>query len=130
MTRRRPSGDAADALDGFVIEGLDTNRSLLAEILRDPDIAAGRFDTTWLERRLGTTASAAPSDLAGVKVDTSDPLAVLVHGKQGFPAITSEIRPDGLVAVVLAVAGHHRPGRGRAKATRSRPERPSRSWRR
>ncbi len=100
-------GQAADALDRFAIEGLETNRSVLAEVLRDPDIAAGRFDTNWLEDRLGTLApvASAPSGFAGAKVDTSDPLAVLVHGKQGGASVEPEVRDDGLVAVNSPLQG-------------------------
>ena len=96
--------EAADALDRFVIEGVETNRSLLAEILRDPDIAAGRFDTTWLEARLGRQAPAR-AGLAGAKVDSSDPLAVLVHGKQERAAELPVGRADGAIEVGSPLQG-------------------------
>ncbi len=41
---------ARAALQGFVVEGLTTNLSFLAEILGHPDVRAGAFDTGWLER--------------------------------------------------------------------------------
>ncbi|WP_436794922.1 carboxyl transferase domain-containing protein [Actinospongicola halichondriae] len=52
-------GAAADALDALVIEGVETNRTLLATILREPDLEVGRFDTTWLETHLARLAPAA-----------------------------------------------------------------------
>ena len=74
--------DAAAGLDRFEIEGVATNRELLGRILRDPDVLAGRFDTTWLEQHIPRLAPRPPGPLAGARVDTADPLAVLVHGKQ------------------------------------------------
>ncbi len=39
---------ARQALSNFTIEGVGTNRDRLVDLLDDPDIAAGRFDTTTL----------------------------------------------------------------------------------
>ncbi|MGK2930232.1 MAG: carboxyl transferase domain-containing protein, partial [Acidimicrobiales bacterium] len=96
--------DAADAIDAFVIEGVETNRELLATVLRDPAIAAGRFDTTWLEDAVGSLAPAPQSTLAGANVDTSDPLAVLVHGKQQTDSAPTMPR-DGLLEVTAPLQG-------------------------
>jgi acetyl-CoA carboxylase biotin carboxylase subunit len=38
------------ALDGFVVEGIKTTIPLHKRILADPDFAAGRYDTHFLER--------------------------------------------------------------------------------
>jgi acetyl-CoA carboxylase biotin carboxylase subunit len=38
------------ALESFVIEGIKTNIPLQLRIIADPDFAAGRFDTTFMER--------------------------------------------------------------------------------
>ncbi len=97
--------DAADALDQFVIEGVETNRSMLAEVLRDPDIAAGRFDTSWLEARMERMAPSARSGLAGAKLDSSDPLAVLVHGKQERRTEAPAERADGAIEVRSPLQG-------------------------
>ncbi|MCA9545857.1 MAG: hypothetical protein KC613_15745, partial [Myxococcales bacterium] len=40
---------AKSALEGFVIEGLTTNRDFVAEVLGTPEVQAGDFDTGWLE---------------------------------------------------------------------------------
>src|SRR6201997_2025197 len=42
------------ALEMFVIEGIKTSIPLHRRILADPDFAAGRFDTHFIERLLGT----------------------------------------------------------------------------
>src|SRR3979490_1053436 len=42
------------ALEMFVIEGIRTSIPLHRRILADPDIAAGRFDTHFIDRLLGT----------------------------------------------------------------------------
>ncbi len=41
---------ARDGLRRFGIEGITTNRAFLAELLDQPDVRAGAFDTGWLER--------------------------------------------------------------------------------
>ncbi len=45
---------AAEAVEAFVIEGVDTNRGLLVELLSDPVVLSGEFDTSWLDTRLGS----------------------------------------------------------------------------
>ena len=42
------------ALEMFVIEGIKTSIPLHRRILADPDFAAGKFDTHFIERLLGT----------------------------------------------------------------------------
>jgi len=41
---------ARAALRDFTIEGLTTNRAFLVDVLGEPEIIAGAFDTGWLER--------------------------------------------------------------------------------
>lgn len=60
-----PTRDAAAdtllrRLEAAVIEGVPTTIPLHAQILRDPDFRAGRFDTLWLGRFLERQASGAP----------------------------------------------------------------------
>ncbi|MPY92929.1 MAG: carbamoyl-phosphate synthase large subunit [Acidimicrobiia bacterium] len=111
-----PSADFADAvartyraLCEFKIEGVATNLGFLQSLLRHPDVAANRVYTRFVDdhvaelaapdqpahRRLFHEAPAA-ARLAGVKVDRSDPLAVLHHGKtagEGVVAITAAAEP-------------------------------------
>jgi len=87
------------ALCEFRIAGVATNTAFLQNLLRHPDVAAGRVDTRFVETHIaallassngdharlffepaGTAAS--PQRLAGVKLDSADPLAVLALGKQ------------------------------------------------
>jgi acetyl-CoA carboxylase biotin carboxylase subunit len=44
------------ALGELRIEGVPTTAALHRALARDPDVRAGRFDTTWLERWLGSNA--------------------------------------------------------------------------
>ena len=104
----RRVADGAEAALQALVERHSAWLSLrLRRRVGDPDIVAGRFDTTWLEDRLGTLAPvpASPTGLAGAKVDTSDPLAVLVHGKQGGAAAVRVVRADGLVPVTSPLQG-------------------------
>jgi acetyl/propionyl-CoA carboxylase alpha subunit/acetyl-CoA carboxylase carboxyltransferase component len=97
------------ALCEFRVEGVPTNIGFLQALLRHPDVAANRVYTRFVEdhaaelvadadaahRRLffeeSTEAAAPPAApaLAGARIDTTDPLAVLHHGKQGGAAATA-----------------------------------------
>jgi acetyl/propionyl-CoA carboxylase alpha subunit/acetyl-CoA carboxylase carboxyltransferase component len=82
------------ALCEFKIEGVSTNISFLQNLLRHPEFVAGRVYTRFVEdhsaelvaptnaghQRLFFDQSAVVSR-AGAKIDTTDPLAVLAHGK-------------------------------------------------
>jgi len=97
---------AAAALDGLAIDGVDTNRSFLAAVVRDGDVRAGSIDTTWLEanaRRLG--GSAPVRRTAGAVVDRSDPLAVLDHGRAERERATASVTDDGSVVVAAPMQG-------------------------
>ena len=54
------------ALDMFVIEGIKTSIPLQRRILADPDFAAGKFDTHFIERLLPPPANSRDSRLAGI----------------------------------------------------------------
>ena len=150
LVAHSPSVDFADALGKayralceFRIEGVPTNIGFLQSLLKHPDFAANEVYTRFIDdhigelvatanaghRRLffdtsaaahnGAAASAGPK-IAGAKIDTSDPLAVLHHGKGGgaapaaanVPAIASvapgvpEVAgPEGTVAVTAPMQG-------------------------
>ena len=127
-----PSPNLADALRrtsralaDFRIEGVATNVDLLQTILAHPDLAAGRVYTRFVDDHVAAlvdpinathprrfferpaAASPAASGQAGVIVDQSDPLAVLVHGKEGGPAAPSpEPELDILPAVDVPEGVH------------------------
>ncbi len=103
------------ALSEFKIAGAPTNAAFLQSLLRDPDFQAGRIHTGFVEeraadligsdashRRLYFEASSPASRRAGARVDPSDPLAVLVHGRGGASA--DESQPEGLDPELGAVA--------------------------
>jgi acetyl/propionyl-CoA carboxylase alpha subunit/acetyl-CoA carboxylase carboxyltransferase component len=99
------------ALCEFRVEGVATNIPLLQNLLRHPDFLAGRIHTRFVEEHLeelsadGPTAhprlyftsvpSAQPAatTLAGARVDSVDPLAVLHHGKTLAAGDESLTRP-------------------------------------
>jgi len=126
-----PSPNLADALRrtsralaDFRIEGVATNVDLLQTILAHPDLAAGRVYTRFVDDHVAAlvdpinathprrfferpAAASSASGQAGVIVDQSDPLAVLVHGKEGGPAATAaEPELDILPAVDVPEGAH------------------------
>ncbi len=121
------------ALADFRIEGVATNVDLLQTILAHPDLAAGRVYTRFVDDHVAALVDpinathprrfferpaapgAAASGQAGVTVDQSDPLAVLVHGKEGGPAapapepeldiLPAVDVPEGVHAVLAPLQG-------------------------
>jgi acetyl-CoA carboxylase biotin carboxylase subunit len=58
MTRQECMMRLRRALDEFVIDGIQTTIPLFRDLVNDPDIAAGRYDIHWLEKKLAATTSA------------------------------------------------------------------------
>ncbi|MEE8338011.1 MAG: carboxyl transferase domain-containing protein, partial [Dehalococcoidia bacterium] len=106
------------ALCEFKIEGLSTNIPFLQNVLQHPDFVAGNVYTRFVDDHIAELAApegaahqqlffeqsgaAAATDgaggLAGVKVDESDPLAVIAHGRAGGAvraAAASQFAGDG-----------------------------------
>ena len=127
-----PSGDFADvvvrayrALCEFKIEGVRTNIGFLQSLLRHPAFAANRLYTRFVEEHAAELLAGGPSDhrrlffdgsaadsrasrpqLAGAKIDTSDPLAVLNHGKSGASASQPSLGPSAApIAPVAQISG-------------------------
>ncbi len=93
----------ARALGDFRIEGIETNASFLRALLVRDEAETWNVHTRFVDERLAELVEAAAAfgdptpqggaagperGLAGVKVDTVDPLAVLDHGKSGGPAVS------------------------------------------
>ena len=122
-----PSSDFADtvgrayrALCEFRIDGVATNIRFLQNLLQHPDFAAQRTYTRFVEDHAAelvavdvhpqlffgdTSRPSGAAALAGAKIDTSDPLAVLSHGKSESPAAAATATanmgvPDGSVALM------------------------------
>jgi acetyl/propionyl-CoA carboxylase alpha subunit len=85
---------ARRALDELHIDGVRTNAPFLTALLCDAAVVANDVDTRYIPRHVarlnealaGGEATGASNALAGARVDTGDPLAVLKHG---------EVRPPG-----------------------------------
>ena len=114
-------GDAVSrarrALSEFVIAGVDTNLSVLMNMMDDPEVASGAMYTRYVEDHLtelrrerelaGAPGAETKVALAGARVDAADPLAVLGEGRR----IREEERaetvqdeyPDGFVPVRAAM---------------------------
>jgi acetyl/propionyl-CoA carboxylase alpha subunit/acetyl-CoA carboxylase carboxyltransferase component len=110
------------ALAEFRIDGVATTIPLLQRVLGDDEVVAGRFHTRladdladgpldddqprrWFEDA-GTPARPAQ---AGVRLDTDDPLAVLVHGKSerasASPVAAGGEGPDGTRPLLAPLQG-------------------------
>jgi len=102
------------ALAAFRIAGVQTNVPFARALLCHPDVGAGAIDTTFVEESAAALVAAAgrivaPSDeratsgFAGARIDASDPLAVLEHGKSGSGGSAVPIEavdlPEGAFAV-------------------------------
>jgi acetyl-CoA carboxylase carboxyltransferase component/biotin carboxyl carrier protein len=121
------------ALCEFRIEGIATNVEFLQSLLRHPDFAANRLYTRFVEEHIAELAVAAahathrqlffaqadgaakPSrhaehrrtpgarQLAGARIDSIDPLAVLSHGKRAV----NSAPPASMATVETDTATHH-----------------------
>jgi acetyl/propionyl-CoA carboxylase alpha subunit len=112
-------------LSEFRIEGVSTNLGFLRALLEHPDVAANRITTTFVETHAAdlarsaarfdstdaetaTTPEAPATELAGARIDTSDPLAVLDHGRSQAVADAAggtAAPRDGSVPVPAPVQG-------------------------
>jgi acetyl-CoA carboxylase carboxyltransferase component/biotin carboxyl carrier protein len=95
------------ALCEFRIEGVATNIGFLQNLLCHPSVESNDVDTTFIERHASELAASdsghprlyaqsSKTALAGARIDTSDPLAVLHHGKQARPAANRADVTSGL----------------------------------
>jgi acetyl/propionyl-CoA carboxylase alpha subunit/acetyl-CoA carboxylase carboxyltransferase component len=121
------------ALCEFRIEGVATNIGFLQNLLRHPDFAANRLYTRFVEEHVAELAAAAADSthrqlffaeadgvakpprraehrrtsgarqLAGTKIDSIDPLAVLSHGKSAVNSAPA----TNAVTVEAETASHH-----------------------
>jgi acetyl/propionyl-CoA carboxylase alpha subunit/acetyl-CoA carboxylase carboxyltransferase component len=115
------------ALCEFKIDGLATNVPLLQNLLTHPAVAKAQIHTTFIDEHLAALLKPSPSthhrlffespaapSHAGARVDATDPLAVLAHGKSAQPEVASppvpglspaRDVPDGMVAVQAPMQG-------------------------
>ncbi len=118
------------ALCEFRIEGVETNLSFLQNLVQHPDFVSGNTYTRFVDDHVAdiVTADAVHPKLyvgqastqsrtdrqAGAQIDTSDPLAVLHHGKNGEPSpqqpATAPVvdaigGPEGTAATLAPIQG-------------------------
>src|SRR5881296_1834745 len=109
-------GKAYRALSEFRVDGVATNLPFLQNLLRHPALGAYRVTTQFVDEHLAELLDAGDAGhrppaagLAGAKVDSRDPLAVLVHGKTAAaaqPAMPAEpAAPEGAVVVRAPMQG-------------------------
>ena len=108
---------ARRALSEFRIEGVASNRDFLLNLLASADFAAGRWHTGLIEDNLALLCAPAehrrfygePSGATvAAKVDSSDPLAILTHGRREIdaaPAPDELLLPAGTQAVSAVISG-------------------------
>jgi acetyl/propionyl-CoA carboxylase alpha subunit len=100
------------ALCEFRIDGPATNIGFLQALLKHPCFVTQRIDTQFIDAHLPelTAAAAHPrlfvdtssrTTLAGARIDTSDPLAVLNHGKQTASTAGGAL-PDVMPGMLIA----------------------------
>ena len=105
------------ALCEFKVDGVPTNIPFLQSLLQHPEFVASRVYTRFVEDHIaelvtsennthqrlffdqaGRANGAAAPALAGAKIDASDPLAVLDHGKSGSSVPATQTPPDSSVS--------------------------------
>ncbi len=104
------------ALCEFKIGGLATNLPLLQSVLQSPEFLAGNTHTRFLEEGLATFLTKGPAShprlfleraaaprRAGATVDPQDPLAVLVHGREGAASPFDAVEAEAAVAPTAAI---------------------------
>ncbi len=102
------AGKAARALTEFRIAGAATNIPFLRALLRHPGLLGGEMHTRFINEhaaelvaadgepaRYFETEAAAPRR-PGVKLDTADPLGVVLYGKTGGPAQTDTVEIEDM----------------------------------
>jgi acetyl/propionyl-CoA carboxylase alpha subunit/acetyl-CoA carboxylase carboxyltransferase component len=105
---------AERALAEFRIAGVPTNIPFLRALLRHPDFAAALVDTRFVEqhaKELCAAADTSPAAAAvarrpGAKIESTDPLAVLIHGKgSGAAANATAAQEAGTTALPAPLQG-------------------------
>ncbi len=112
---------AGRALAEFVIEGVPTNLGFLRALIERPEVIANDVSTGFVAARAGEILAAMPAaastaspvsksaGLAGTRLDSSDPLAVLALGREQVVTASPEpfevAAPDGVAVVSAPMQG-------------------------
>ncbi len=109
-------------LDEFILEGAPSNLGFLKALLDAPQVRENTVHTRFIDENMASLArAAAPADTPGPaskaprKPASTDPLAVLSHGRTGthapgddtliLPRPATEDLPDGVIAVAAPLQG-------------------------
>ncbi|MGE4047662.1 MAG: carboxyl transferase domain-containing protein [Acetobacteraceae bacterium] len=94
------------ALSEFRVAGVPTNIGFLQAVLRHPGVLDGQMHTRFVEEQVAALVAAGaeparyfePQAAAprrpGAKLETTDPLGVVLYGKSGAPAAAAATEPD------------------------------------
>ncbi len=108
------------ALSEFNIAGVPSNIAFLQAVLRHPDFLGGAVHTRFVEQRIADLLSqsdvhpsnyfpsqtaTSPGRLAGARLDSRDPLAVLAHGRTSGPPSGGDAPVRSPQAIAADVAG-------------------------
>ncbi len=105
------------ALSEFKIEGVSTNANFLQAILAHEGFRDGAVNTTFLDREMPSLVNGATypkryfeaeTKTVGAKIDASDPLAILHHGRStttGIDEREQAVAPDGTVPIRAPMLG-------------------------
>ena len=94
------------ALGNFEIEGVETNTDFLQTLLTRVEVEKWKFHTRYIDDHVeglvaevslsNRVTAASAADLAGAQIKSTDPLAVLAHGKSG-KSINQSVAPAARV---------------------------------
>jgi acetyl/propionyl-CoA carboxylase alpha subunit len=117
------AGKAVRALAEFRIAGVATNVAFLRALLRHPDVLSGQTHTRFVEQHVGELLAADPSvehryfepssatpRTPGARLDTNDPLGVVLYGKSAATTAqdsdgTDVAGPEGTVPLRAPMQG-------------------------
>ncbi len=113
---QRAVGKAQRAVGEFGLEGVASNLRFLGQLLAVPEVAAGDFDTSFIEQHVAEIAATmeestshtpptAAKDTGASTSGSEDPLAVLTYGRQGNAAAVAGLDDGSETDVRSPVAG-------------------------
>lgn len=106
---------ARRALSEFSIEGVSTNLDMLSNLVAEEEFEAGNVYTGYVDDHLAAlirprealrrkpAREKAQPQLAGARLDSTDPLAVLSYGKAASAPATRPVEEEGVFPVVAAM---------------------------
>jgi acetyl/propionyl-CoA carboxylase alpha subunit/acetyl-CoA carboxylase carboxyltransferase component len=108
---------AKRALSEFRISGIPTNREFLLNLLASPGFTADKWHTGFIDENLASLCApghhprlygeATDAGKPAPRIDSTDPLAILAHGKRDIGVATPDEAPlaEGLRAIRAVISG-------------------------